>query len=404
MTAGEKEGEAMAAPPQVPQRRSDPLAVTWTDRYSDILQKYWNMLPNFVGTFIATVAVFILGSTIRGEWLLILVHFLKAFRNDTVAKVPLTNTSNSSSQTSSLFSIDLEDYRLQNVGFYWVCASSISYIFYLGVGGFLHWYYYVRQRDNAEEWKCQPKKFLSPELERHEMLLGSFCLLIGSTVSAFISCYIMNGGNTKIYYDVNEHGWLWYFASWPAVYIWQDYLTYWHHRFYHLPFFYKNFHKLHHKYKQPTAFSVTAIHPLEFLHMQAVLVSPMVLFPVHWTVFCTILAYLYYHGIIDHSGINFKAYWWQPWQPDAIFHDNHHQYFHVNFGFNMFIWDKIHGTYRQKSKVYREDIFYGKGKDITECTKNELRNDLSERESENILAYRGTVRDEQINEVKEKLQ
>lgn len=65
--------------------------------------------------------------------------------------------------------------------------------------------------------------------------------------------------------------------------IWQqDYATYWTHRFYHLPFFYKNFHKMHHKYKQPTAFSVTAIHPIEIIHMQLVLFSPVFLYPVHW--------------------------------------------------------------------------------------------------------------------------
>lgn len=57
--------------------------------------------------------------------------------------------------------------------------------------------------------------------------------------------------------------------------------------------------------------------------------------------FYLVVLYTYYHGIIDHSGINFKAYWWQPWQPDAIFHDNHHQYFHVNFAFNIYIWDKV---------------------------------------------------------------
>ena len=51
--------------------------------------------------------------------------------------------------------------------------------------------------------------------------------------------------------------------------------------------------------------------------------------------------YTYYHGILDHSGIAFKRQWWQPWQPDAIFHDNHHQYFHVNFGFNIEFWDKV---------------------------------------------------------------
>lgn len=55
--------------------------------------------------------------------------------------------------------------------------------------------------------------------------------------------------------------------------------------------------------------------------------------------------YTYYHGIIQHSGINFMARWWQPWQPDSIFHDNHHQYCHVNFGFNCYAWDEV--TFKQ---------------------------------------------------------
>ena len=62
------------------------------------------------------------------------------------------------------------------------------------------------------------------------------------------------------------------------------------------------------------------------------------LFPVPYS---AVLIYTYYHGIIDHSGINFKRKFWQPWQPDCIFHDNHHQYFHVNFGFNIEFWDKV---------------------------------------------------------------
>ncbi|KAG7160015.1 Delta(7)-sterol 5(6)-desaturase-like [Homarus americanus] len=352
------------SPGMVSRIPNDPMAVTWAEKYSDTLEKYWNRLPNFVGTFIASVAVFILGSTIRGR------PSRRNIKNKIVCgRVPTAAT---------------EPFVQIN--------STKSW-----------WYYYIRQRGRAIEWKCQPNKFLSPELERHEILLGSFSLLLGSTCSALVSCYLMNGGKSTIYYDVSEYGWLWYFASWPVVFVWQDYLTYWTHRMYHLPFLYKKFHKLHHKYKQPTAFSVTAIHPFEFLHMQLVLISPMVIFPVHWTVFVVLLMYLYYHGIIDHSGINFKAYWWQPWQPDCIFHDNHHQYFHVNFGFNCALWDKIHGTYRQKNKVYREDIFYGKGKDLTHCSKDELKDELRERENENHLAYRGTVRDEQVKEIKHKL-
>ena len=63
-----------------------------------------------------------------------------------------------------------------------------------------------------------------------------------------------------------------------------------------------------------------------------------------------VLIYTYYHGIIDHSGITFKRYFWQPWQPDCIFHDNHHQYFHVNFGFNIEYWDIV-STRRVKDSV-----------------------------------------------------
>ena len=39
----------------------------------------------------------------------------------------------------------------------------------------------------------------------------------------------------------------------------------------------QHFHKLHHTYKQPTAFSVTAIHPVEFLNIQAIYIAPMFL-------------------------------------------------------------------------------------------------------------------------------
>lgn len=46
----------------------------------------------------------------------------------------------------------------------------------------------------AKEWKCQPDKFLTPENERHEILLGSMNMMIGSVASGVIACFIMNGG------------------------------------------------------------------------------------------------------------------------------------------------------------------------------------------------------------------
>ena len=76
--------------------------------------------------------------------------------------------------------------------------------------------------------------------------------------------------------------------------------------------------------------------------------------------FSAILIYTYYHGILDHSGIAFKRQWWQPWQPDAMFHDNHHQYFHVNFGFNIEFWDKVRPSVE---KVHKRTDMSKKSKD-----------------------------------------
>ncbi|XP_049784789.1 lathosterol oxidase-like [Schistocerca cancellata] len=362
----------------------DPMAVTWMEKYNAPMEKIWSRLPSFVRSTIVTLAVFILGATMRGEWLLTAVH--------TARYLGWELGDGSEGWDFSWQNLSLEALRLKNLRVYWLVASFVSYFMYFSIGGFLHWYFYVRQRDRPEEWKCQPTKFLPPELERHEILVGSFSLLITSSFTATLACYISNGGWSRVYYEFDEYGWTWWFLQWAVIFIYQDYATYWLHRIYHTPFLYKHFHKLHHKYKQPTAFSVTAIHPVEIMHIQITLCLPLFVIPCHFVPFCGVALYTYYHGIIDHSGINFKAYWWQPWQPDAIFHDNHHQYFHVNFAFNIYIWDKLHGTYRQKDRLYTEDTFYGRGKALSEATEEERQQDLTERLSENPRAYRsGTL-------------
>ncbi|KAK9718005.1 Fatty acid hydroxylase [Popillia japonica] len=356
----------------------DPFAVTWAEKYSAGFEKVWSKIPKFLGAFIVTSAICTMGLGISGDWLLILVHSLKQYRGNLVEDVDINNVDGL-----------IESLRLKNFSYFWLGATAVSYIIYYGIGGFLHWYFYVRQRDRPHEWKCQPTKFMSPELERHEIIFGSLTLFLNSTATAMVACYISNGGYSTIYYNISDYPTWWFFLQFVVIFVYQDYATYLLHRLYHVPFLYKHFHKMHHKYKQPTAFSVTAIHPVESIHIQLTLILPIFVIPLHWGPFYIVALYTYYHGIIDHSGINFKAYWWQPWQPDAIFHDNHHQYFHVNFAFNIYFWDILHGTYRRKDRVYTEDIFYGRGKELTEATAEELKTDIEERKSENPKAYRG---------------
>jgi len=356
--------------------------VFWTDSCGETLEKVWSKIPASLGQLIATIAMFILGLTVRGEWLLFAAYFVKYLQSGGEGNY-IEETDELIESMSDWFAFRFKGYV--NV---LVISTLISYLTYFGIGGFLHWYYYVGQRDRSHEWKCQPNKFLTPDSERFEIFIGSLSLVFGSAISAAISTYIANGGpGTKVYFQPGEFGYIWLVLQIPLVFMYQDYMTYWFHRTFHTPFLYKNFHKLHHTWKQPTAFSVTAIHPVEFVIMQCVLLSPLVMVPIYWLNMCILFAYIYYHGIIDHSGINFKRYWWQPWQPDCIFHDNHHQYFHVNFGFNIEYWDTLHGTNRRKDRIYREDIFYGQGKSLEDASSEELRLEREERESENPLAF-----------------
>merc|ERR1711976_651622 len=348
-------------------------------------------LPSYIGQSITSLLVFIMAATMRADWLIFLVSYQKS--QEKLAGITNDSTIGNETATATTDIFGNESLHQQDLAWnenlkdYCIPAFIISYLFFFGIGGYLHITYYVLRKDTPEDWKCQPYHWLPKELEIHEIVVGAFSLAIGSLISSAMACWIMNGGWTKLYFDHTEHGYLWLLIQTPLVFIWQDYITYWGHRIFHYPWLYKNFHKLHHTYKQPTAWSATAIHPVEFCFFQFIYISPMFIFTVHYVPFVAILLYTYYHGIIDHSGITFKRQWWQPWQPDCIFHDNHLQYFHVNFGFNIELWDKIHGTYRQKDRIYREDIFWGKGKDVTEASHEELAADLNEREDENPLAY-----------------
>jgi len=366
--------------------------------------------PDYLMSSFLSFLVFVMAATMRADWVVFLAHYWRSQELANAATETDSATSNATdvndvtaaaAAADMTWNAEISAFLAQRfAGFTEIAipAFAIAYLFFFGIGGFFHYYYYHRQRDTPEKWKCQPNHWLPFELEIHEMAIGLFSLTIGNVISALVACWILNGGYTTMYYGMGDKGYLWWFLQWPVIFIYQDYVTYWMHRVYHLPFLYRHFHKLHHTYKQPTAFSVTAIHPVEFVNIQMIYISPTLIMPIHFVPFCAILMYTYYHGILDHSGITFKRKWWQPWQPDAIFHDNHHQYFHVNFGFNIEFWDKLHGTYRRKDRIYTEDIYYGQGKKLSEATDAEKEADLKERRDENPLAYQGNKHQFEMSE------
>lgn len=305
------------------------------------------------------IGVFLIATAARGEWLLLIVYVAKDYLRETlqVADAQLNET---------LSDTDfLTDIGLKNLPIFMVFAVAVSFSTFWGIGLSFDKYFYKNRRHMPKEWKCQPDRWLTKETEWHEFFLGSFNMLLGSLGSGVISCYIINGGKNTLYTNISEHGWLYFLATIPALFMYNEAVSYYPHRFFHNPYLYKKVHKIHHRYGSPTLYSTTAMHPLEFLMYQTFLAIPAFTVPLHVGVFLTILLYGYYYGMMDHSGINMDAVW--PWQPSSMFHDNHHRYFHCNFGFNTLIFDKFHGTLRKKDRIYGETIFNdGRGRERQE--------------------------------------
>ncbi|CAG0884393.1 unnamed protein product [Cyprideis torosa] len=292
----------------------------------------------------------------KGEWLLILVQLMRYLG---VQNSPNNSANLMQYNVSSppLFESYVEYFRMQGFLSSFLTASIFSVLGFFGIGGAFH----VSLHPVVAQWVV--------------------ALRTCNFFTTILSTYIKNGGWTMLYYRIDEYPMWWFVLQWPIFYILHDFTIYWVHRLFHTPWLYKNSHKLHHMYKQPTVFSVTAIHPLEISFNQMAMICGIFFLPLHvLTVVCQ-TAYVFYHGIVDHSGVKLESMW--PWQPNSTFHDNHHQYFHVNFGFNLETWDKLFGTYRQKDRIYREHIYYGKGLAFDEVDEATLREEEEERHAEN---------------------
>ena len=231
---------------------------------------------------------------------------------------------------------------------------------YHAVCGYYHYRYYVRRRHEPDAWKIQPKRFLSPKLQRTAILAGTRNMALSGVLTGVLVYGVVGGGvRTAIYTDVAEYGWAYTLGMTVVLFVTLDFIAYWMHRGFHTKFLYKHVHRFHHRFGAPSPYVAIAIHPAEFLTLQLASLVPIIFVPFHAVSIACILLYILIFNIVDHSGIKLVSA--LPWQPPSMYHDDHHRYFHVNYGQHLMIWDRLHGTLRRENRRYGEQIFGGRG-------------------------------------------
>src|SRR4051812_47440230 len=92
----------------------------------------------------------------------------------------------------------------------WLLCVSIalvaSAVTYWGAGGAIHLWFYRRRRAEAEQWKLQPRRFLTPALARDALRLGNLNLALGSLIAGSFAWHLARGGWSRIYFDALPRG------------------------------------------------------------------------------------------------------------------------------------------------------------------------------------------------------
>ena len=176
-------------------------------------------------------------------------------------------------------------------------------------------------------------------------------------------------GYSKLYDNIDEYGWAWFFLSIPAYAVFStfsasltsflnsnsifrflvftDYCIYWIHRLEHHPRIYKHVHKPHHKWIIPTPFAAYAFHPVDgYLQSLPYHIFPY-LFPVQKHLHLALFVGVNVWTVFIHDSDMITGHWLENIINGPAHHTLHHLYFTVNYG-QYFTWaDKAGGSYRQ---------------------------------------------------------
>lgn len=232
-------------------------------------------------------------------------------------------------------------------------------VVYFGFGYLLYQRYYIARRERASEWKIQARRWQPQRLRRWGVKVAAGNMVLGGLASGSFAYYVIGGGYSALYFEVDDYGVVYTLLAPVLMFVALEAVAYYTHRLLHVQWLFRPIHRWHHRCVAPTPFNTVTMHPVELLIFQATAFVPVFILPIHYIAFIGLLVYVLLFNIMDHSGIKLRH--WLPWHSTSSFHDDHHVYFHCNFGQNLAFFDRFHGTHRRKGRRYGEKVFGGKG-------------------------------------------
>lgn len=229
----------------------------------------------------------------------------------------------------------LKIFLLVLLGYYFIPAGSVYFLFFV---------------INRRKWKKRRIQERYPDTTsiRREISWSMITVAITSLLATILILCIQMG-KTKMYFNINDHGWLYFVISTVLFIVLYDTYYYWLHRFMHLKKVFPYVHRVHHLSHTPSPWAILAFNPIESMMEFMIYPIAIFLFPLH--PFAVIIFALYNVAIntLGHTGTEFipRSSFHQPifkWGLTVTHHEMHHLRVQYNFGIYFNFWDRIMGT------------------------------------------------------------
>ena len=240
--------------------------------------------------------------------------------------------------------------------FWWAFLSGVGvygtrYLLLAGIA-FVAWYKTGARR------KLQPAMPRRGQIRR-EIVYSLAAVLIFGVINGVLFGY---GIGTRLYWDIGQYGWTYFWLSIPLMILLHDAYFYWTHRLMHTRALFRGLHGVHHLSRNPTPWTSYAFHPYESVVQALGVVLIIFIVPSHplaVLIFqtCTIVIAVYHHLGYELCPPEWPRHSLGRWVTTSVAHNAHHDKARHNYGFYFLFWDRWMGTLDPDYEAhYREKL------------------------------------------------
>ncbi|MBA2249495.1 MAG: sterol desaturase family protein [Chitinophagaceae bacterium] len=213
---------------------------------------------------------------------------------------------------------------------------------------FILFYFLIK---NSLGYKKIQNRFPAKADYIREILYSVVTISIFALVPLFILQYPPVAAHTFYYTKISEHGWIWFFAAFPIMFIIHDAYFYFTHRLMHHKTLFRYFHLVHHHSTNPSPWAAYAFHPLEALVEAGIFGVFLFIMPIHKLHLLIFFFLMIVYNVYGHLGFElypngFNKHWFGKWINTSVNHNQHHQFFKGNYGLYFTWWDRLFRTIR----------------------------------------------------------